>query len=177
MQLRCVCYDTLPWLISVSSGPMSRRAFAASLVGLSLVLPHVVAAQDTSTVQGFEAAFRHANASKDFRRVEQLVWWEHTKPETGEDMRMGTGYLPAAEPKPQTHSLFHSLVSYRSRSIRHTDHGHVLHARQKRQSVLFSCLRSATCHDNALRMKPGPNQTFARWNPGLRHSHNSNQPC
>jgi len=93
---------------------MSRRAFAASLVGLSLVLPHVVAAQDTSTVQGFEAAFRHAYASKNFRRVEQLVWWEHTKPETGEDMRnvlrqsirpsrsshrywallMGTGYLP-----------------------------------------------------------------------------------
>jgi len=63
------------------------RPILASLIISSLILPRLVAAQDTSTVQGFEAAFRGANASKDFRRLEQLVWWEHAKPKAREDMR------------------------------------------------------------------------------------------
>jgi hypothetical protein len=63
------------------------RAFAAWLLSLSLILPSVVAAQGASTVEAFEAAFRSANASKDFRRLEQLVWWEQTKPKARENMR------------------------------------------------------------------------------------------
>ena len=51
------------------------------------MLPVLVAAQDTSTIQGFEAAFRHANASKDFRLLQQLVWWEHATPKAREAMR------------------------------------------------------------------------------------------
>jgi hypothetical protein len=62
------------------------RVFAAPLLSLSLLLPRIVAAQDTSTLQGFEAAFRRANTSKDLRRIEQLVWWEHAKPKAGEAM-------------------------------------------------------------------------------------------
>jgi hypothetical protein len=39
-------------------------------------------------VQGFEAAFRHANASKDFRRAEQLVWWSTRNPKQAKTCAM-----------------------------------------------------------------------------------------
>ena len=52
------------------------RAIITSLISSSLMSPLVLPAQDTSSIQGFEAAFRRANTSKDFRRLEQLVCWE-----------------------------------------------------------------------------------------------------
>ena len=67
--------------VEFSLGPVS-RAILATLIAVSLMLPRLVEAQDTSTLQGFDVAFRRANASKDFRRLEQLVWWERA-----EDMR------------------------------------------------------------------------------------------
>jgi hypothetical protein len=63
------------------------HAVVASLLSASLFSPLLVAAQGTSTLQGFEAVFRRANASKDFRALEQLVWWAHAKPKACEDMR------------------------------------------------------------------------------------------
>ena len=63
------------------------HAVVASLLSALLFSPLLVAAQDTSTLQGFEAAFGRANASKDFRALEQLVWWAHAKPKACEDMR------------------------------------------------------------------------------------------
>jgi hypothetical protein len=63
------------------------HAVVASLLSALLFSPLLVAAQDTSTLRGFEAAFRRANASKDFRALEQLVWWAHAKPKACEEMR------------------------------------------------------------------------------------------
>jgi hypothetical protein len=52
-----------------------------------LLVPALLAAPDTSTIQGFEAAFRGANAIKDFRKLEELVCWERATPKACQAMR------------------------------------------------------------------------------------------
>jgi hypothetical protein len=63
------------------------RLIVASLISSLLMLPVLLSAADTSTIEGFEAAFRHANASKDFRPLEQLVWWDRATPKASKAMR------------------------------------------------------------------------------------------
>jgi hypothetical protein len=63
------------------------RLIVASLISSLLMLPLLLSAADTSTIEGFEAAFRHANASKDFRALEQLVWWDRATPKASKAVR------------------------------------------------------------------------------------------
>ncbi len=63
------------------------RAFVSCCIATCVLALRASAAHDLSTVEGFEAAFRQANASKDLRRLEQLVWWERATPKASQNMR------------------------------------------------------------------------------------------
>jgi len=63
-----------------------RALFCCCILGAPLAVS-AFAAQDLSTVRGFEAAFRQANASKDFRQLEQLVYWQHASTKACREMR------------------------------------------------------------------------------------------
>jgi hypothetical protein len=65
---------------------MTHSVLRGFIAGWLLTLS-AFAKQDLSTLPGFEAAFRHANASKDFRQLEQLVYWQHAGPRACREMR------------------------------------------------------------------------------------------
>jgi hypothetical protein len=62
------------------------RAIVCYWIACSLLLLTVSAGQDTS-LQRFEAAFRRANASKDFRQLEALVYWQGASTKARREMR------------------------------------------------------------------------------------------
>jgi len=64
-----------------------KSALLSCCTGSLLLTLTAVATQGVSTVQNFEAAFQRANASKDFQRIEQLVYWEHASAKSCREMR------------------------------------------------------------------------------------------
>src|ERR1700736_1532618 len=67
----------------MESSIVSICTYIASCVLVSTVL----AAPDTSTIRGFEAAFRSANVTKNFRKLQELVCWDRATPKACEEMR------------------------------------------------------------------------------------------
>jgi hypothetical protein len=63
------------------------RSLLRCFIGSWLFTLTAFATQDFSTLQGFEAVFRQANASKHFRQLEQLVYWQHAGPKACREMR------------------------------------------------------------------------------------------
>jgi hypothetical protein len=63
------------------------RAVLCSCIGNLLLPLSTFAIQNVSIVQDFEAAFRRANASKDFRTARVLGYWEHANPKSSREMR------------------------------------------------------------------------------------------